>query len=49
MFSLMDIVYNAKILDGKRAVNPAVSPIGRSLRHGSKTGGRSQTRLIEDG
>lgn len=44
MFSLMDIVYNAKILDGKRAVNPAVSPNGRGKRHGSKTGVRSYNK-----
>ena len=49
MFSFMDIVYNAKIPNGKTTVNPAVNPIGRCKRYGGKTGMCSQVRQIEDG
>ena len=49
MFSFTDIVYNAKILNGKTTVNPAISPIGCITHYGDKTGVCSQVRQIEDG
>ena len=49
MFSFTDIVYNAKILNGKAAVSPAISPIGYITYYGDKSGVCSQVRQIEDG
>ena len=48
VFSFTDIVYNAKILNGKTAVNPAISPIEHILCYGDKSGVCSQVRQIED-
>lgn len=49
MFSFTDIVYNAKILNGKTTANPAISPIGYIIYYGDKSGVCSQVRQIEDG
>ena len=38
MFSFTDIVYNAKILNGKTAVSPAISPIECGIHYGNKSG-----------
>lgn len=49
MFSFTGIVYNAKILNGKITVSPAIRPIGYITYYGNKTGMCSQVRQIEDG